>query len=1465
MNNEPRTSLKLALPQLVSALLAASVLIGTVATAAVTDLANQPLATTEVNARPNLMFILDDSGSMGYDFIPEFISDWTSYKSTYGYLSSQCNGLAYNASTTYKPPKTALNKDYPAMSATAAWSDGYLPSFASSPTAQSSSTAQDMSVDTTPPSGGTSKTFAVSSVSGFASPNVVVIKSGSSDAHWMMGTISSVSSTAKTITVLVTFSTADGSISYNNWTIGAPSGTNLTTSNYYYTYDYNYGSQPQQRPMSYAYDSTGALVTNTFLTECQKTSGEPRFTKVLVSSLSADQKINYANWYAYYRKRVLAMRAATGLAFSGLTDNFRVGFTVISDTDTVAGSNGFLPVDNFVNSQKITFFNNLYSSIPGPSTPLRGALSKIGRYYANASRGQAGHLVSGQSTATPDPVQYTCQRNYTLLSTDGYWNTSNENSSKGYGPYKVDGTTPVGQVDGFDGRPQYDGSITTTTTSYSIGSQTDTTSLLTKTVTTHPQGDKTVVSGCSRTNSGLLNYLYTCTFTTTQGYSNQDAVSTATRKTTAGSKQTETIITTNGKVTSDKFTPPTPAPFSNSVDTSYSSATNTNTAWTQHGTVTGPTVRTCTTPKIGTNVCPTYVNGTTYAADSTNTTNIVVTQTSTSGAYSFNTQISTNTTTTGGAGNSLADIAEYYYVTPFRTSTTVNCALTPDDTNCKGDLSPSTSGPDAATYQHMTTFTLGIGVSGQFTYDPDYLDSSKKSGDYYNVKRGYNDANVKVDWPLPYDPSDLNQDVPGKIDDLWHAAVNGRGQYFSSSNSSSLAASLGKVMTTILASNGYSGAAAASALKPLLGKDQVYLASYTTLSWDGDVKALLLEKNAAGQVVPTTQKWSAASQLAGRAYDDRVIYYYGTQTVGTQKVNALVRFNYANLSADGLSSQFDNMCSRIPAPQQCASLAADDKTNANSGTNLVNYLRGERTYEITSGKPGYPFRGRTSPLGDLINASPVYVGAPPFKYADTGYSTFITDQTNRPKTIYAAANDGMLHAFSADTDDGGTERWAFIPKAVMSNMVKLADTAYKDNHLYFVDGTPVVGDVQDSNSVWHTILVGGLNKGGKAYYALDVTDPTAPKMLWQFDTTNDSDLGYTYGNPIITKIKDQSSATGASIWVAIFSSGYNNTDGTGTGVGALYIVNATTGALIRKIKTTVPDPKDSKLVVEIGSKDTPAGLGKINAWIDSETDNSATRIYGADLLGNVWRFDLNGTYEPFNKSMLLAQLGTQSVDSKGATVISNTQPVMARPELAEVSYGNTRYPVVMIGTGRYLGQTDLKDTSSQSVYAIKDPLTSTGWGGLKGNSNLVTQTLVDVTGGRAIQSPANTVDWSTKIGWTVALPTPKERVAIDMNLQFNTLNVVSAVPQGTACAPSGQSWVYFLNVNNGASTVDGDVIGTQMSSGLGTGTTWFDLGDGNSVILAPDDKMGIHTFTPPKKPPSEGGAPKRTSWRELIN
>ncbi|HEX6018860.1 MAG TPA: PilC/PilY family type IV pilus protein, partial [Burkholderiaceae bacterium] len=538
---------------------------------------------------------------------------------------------------------------------------------------------------------------------------------------------------------------------------------------------------------------------------------------------------------------------------------------------------------------------------------------------------------------------------------------------------------------------------------------------------------------------------------------------------------------------------------------------------------------------------------------------------------------------------------------------------------------------------------------------------------------------------------------------------------------------------------------------------------------------------------------------------------------------ALRAFNYGNLSTDGYGGNFTNLCGKTPTPLQCGTLTSGQVTLANDGTNLVNFLRGDPTYEIETNLTNPLYRERVVKLGDIINASPVYIKKSTLKYTDAGYSTFAGTTATRRAMLYAAANDGMLHAFDATT---GIEQWAFVPSFVMPNLFRLADSDYRNNHRFFVDGSPVVADVYNGTA-WKTILIGGLNSGGKGYYALDVTDPDNPVGLWEF---TDANMGLTYGNPVITKMAD-------GTWVVALSSGLNNADG----VGRLYLVNAVTGALVSSLSTAT------------GTAADPSGLAKINAWVDDSTNNTAKRFYGGDMLGNLWRFDFNS---PVLYGADVTKLATFQHSS------TSPQPITTKPQLTLVkASGGTKVPVIVVATGRYLGTSDVGDTTVQSIYAIKDPLTATGWGDVRLRTDLVSQsvTVSGVTG----TGTANAVDWNTKIGWKMDLPQSKERVTTDFLLNFNVLTVASAVPGSNECNPSGgSSWLYELSVGSGTAA-NGTSVSTYLGSYLVVGMSAIMATDGNLRHIIVGSDASVQTRKP--APPSfDTNSVRRTSWRELV-
>ena len=157
--------------------------------------------------------------------------------------------------------------------------------------------------------------------------------------------------------------------------------------------------------------------------------------------IPAAQQQNFAIWYSYYRTRINMAKSSVSLAFGPLNDNFRVGFLTVANPDASNNYSKFVPVKDFGGTNKIDWFSAIQSIKTGGTSPAREALARVGRYYAGKN-----DSINSSMTPYADPVVSACQRHYTIVTTDGYWNIGQE-SAKG-GPLQIDGTTLVGQQDG---------------------------------------------------------------------------------------------------------------------------------------------------------------------------------------------------------------------------------------------------------------------------------------------------------------------------------------------------------------------------------------------------------------------------------------------------------------------------------------------------------------------------------------------------------------------------------------------------------------------------------------------------------------------------------------------------------------------------------------------------------------------------------------------------------------------------------------------------------------------------------------------------------------------------------------------------------------------------------------------------------------------------------------------------------
>lgn len=478
-------------------------------------------------------------------------------------------------------------------------------------------------------------------------------------------------------------------------------------------------------------------------------------------------------------------------------------------------------------------------------------------------------------------------------------------------------------------------------------------------------------------------------------------------------------------------------------------------------------------------------------------------------------------------------------------------------------------------------------------------------------------------------------------------------------------------------------------------------------------------------------------------------------------------------------------------------------TNPTIAQAVLNYIRGDGSNEIPN---GLQFRSRTTKLGDIVSSAPVFVGAPSFRYRFDNYATFASTsgQANRTRMIYVGSNDGMLHGFNQN----GVEVFAYIPQAVFPRLKNLASPAY--SHEYFVDGSPSMGDAyftRGGTTSWHTVLVGGLNKGGKAVYALDITNPSTlataesnpnAVALWEY---TDTDLGYTFSQPTIAKLRN-------GRWAAIFGNGYNSSENpSSNGNAILYIVDLADGTLIRKLDTGVGnDDRSAAGVAYDNGLSTPA-------VVDINADRIADYVYAGDLFGNMWKFDLTSTSDSAWDVAYAGEPLFTAADASG-----NRQPITVRPEVTRGPAGAGM--VVLFGTGKYLENADVLSTPTrvQSFYGIIDPNTGVAATDRVTDRADLTQQTIDAEGafdpadpdGAAGPLPdpdpvnvrvtsENTIGPS---GWYLDLLSPagyqNEKQVTNPIVRNGNVIFTTAIPTLNPCEPGGRSWIMEMSALTGA-------------------------------------------------------------------
>ena len=660
-----------------------------------------------------------------------------------------------------------------------------------------------------------------------------------------------------------------------------------------------------------------------------------------------------------------------------------------------------------------------------------------------------------------------------------------------------------------------------------------------------------------------------------------------------------------------------------------------------------------------------------------------------------------------------------------------------------------------ATWAHMVTFTIGFSEDAlpKKNYklsEDNYVEDGDVTKPTSLVPYGYDGnfadyANGTYRWLASTD----------RGHDMWHAAINGRGQFYAVEKGEDLKkafqAIIGNINTATDPDLSASATSGSNVSRSDVGK---YTAAYEPLkAWKGSVTADRVKSDGTTEPDPGWEGKTTADRLDTMDVSTRLVLTWNDQWDKTAPTGGSP-FKWAD----------DNRY--LSTTQKTWMQTNPDGTagGPTKGQQRLNYIRGDRSMEGTAPNnypTDKPYRQRHSIQGDIINSDVWYTGAPAGNSRLNGYAAFVRNNQSRPAMLYVGGNDGMLHGFTAKK---GEEKLAYVPRGVIHQLASLAAPTYNDKHQYFVDGSPMTGDVDINGGVqdpkssytpdWRTLLVGTLGLGGKGYFVLDVTNPTgaaassgsapaftetnaaslvkldrtrgrnepAPDCAAMTDTAEkaacleaveeDKDIGHITAKPVL----DDNDATRSSQitrlnnnrWAVVMGNGYNSAN-----QRAVLLIQYLDGdkKLVR-IPTTgtvaAPPSPGSGL-----AEDNGLAAPRV---IDLDGDGLSDVVYAGDNLGNLWKFDLTSAN---SSEWGVAFDGKPLFTAKGPAALNGTtrtkvQPITAPPTVRAndrtkiVGTGKDAKTVrvggmmVAFGTGRNVDSKDPSSVEVQTLYSVLD-------------------------------------------------------------------------------------------------------------------------------------------------------------------
>lgn len=616
---------------------------------------------------------------------------------------------------------------------------------------------------------------------------------------------------------------------------------------------------------------------------------------------------------------------------------------------------------------------------------------------------------------------------------------------------------------------------------------------------------------------------------------------------------------------------------------------------------------------------------------------------------------------------------------------------------------------------------------------------------------------------------------------------------------------------------------AASNAAPAVSSSQLtdgsfkYTAKFDSVLKKGSILAFQLDSSGNFPSVPS---WDAGELL-------RQLPIASRQVITNNDAQTGISFLYSSLNA-----------TYTTAIKGTTSSVLNTRTSA-----LIDYMRGSTANEFPDGEK-FQARSVSNLLGTIVNSTPWVQSKPSAQFVDSlfpasapSYAAFASNYFAREKLLWVGSNDGMLHGFKAET---GAPVISYVPRPLAQSFLPLAAVTTGITTAG-MDGSPFVGDVlrtvpTTGSSTWSTYLFSSLGRGGKGLFALDVTDPTALVQSnaanifkWQFTSADDNDLGNVFGDPLNNEFSGQASPIvrlNNGKFAILTHNGINSTGGK----AALFLLGVDGPGSDNVWNLGTDYYKLATLATDSGN-----GMMGMN-WIDIDNNGTVDYVYGTDLKGNVWKFDLRST-DP-NLWTSAFKSGAVNIPfyvaraSNGAVLPITTSPAFGFPARGGV--------MVTFGGGKALATSgDFPNTGvTNRMFGIYDRTGTTATFTLPtGTSTLVLRNLTVLNSGSLTVSITPTLDLSLKDGWFFDFPSSSEMLlsspdARSQNIFFTSVRAADTSIEQCFYTPPGRN--YALDPNTGVP--GSSLLGSYIDTSTGLTVNYIAVGSADQKVRVTNDR-----------------------------